>query len=577
MNSESRICQNCKTDFTITPDDFSFYEKIKVPAPTFCPECRMIRRLSWRNNRSLYKRECHLCKKTVIGMYAEDGAPVMCSECYNSDAWDRHAYARSVDWSKDFFSQIYEIFKKQPRVFQYRIGTVVNSDFGNSVVNSKDVYLGYSIIESENIMYSESVDKSRDSIDSLIAHEIDQCSWNISSDKNYNSHFLVQSQSNIDSYFLFDCTNCQHCCLSNNLRNQSYVFENKKLSKEAYAEKIKELQLYSRTGFESAKKRFTDIVRESIHKYAQIYASVNVTGDFVNNAKNSLASFDIQSSEDIKYSARIIKSKDMYDCYAVLTGELEYETMSGSENCYKQIGSMLCFSSKDIEYSMFCRNCSNCFGCIGLKNSSYCILNTQYTKEEYEILVPKIRQHMLDMPYIDNLGRKFTYGEFFPYEFSPFSYDETVAQYYFPLDENGITHLGYKFISRDRKSNVITITSEEIPDSINDVSDSILNETLGCVHGGECEHQCTVAFRVTQKELQFLQSKNLPLPNKCPNCRHYERLGFCNTYRLWSRTCMCEKSDHGHEAQCKNEFETTYAPDRPEKVYCESCYQKEVL
>ena len=28
--SEKRICQNCKKEFTIDPEDFNFYEKIKV-------------------------------------------------------------------------------------------------------------------------------------------------------------------------------------------------------------------------------------------------------------------------------------------------------------------------------------------------------------------------------------------------------------------------------------------------------------------------------------------------------------------------------------------------------------------
>ena len=37
MNSETKNCQNCHTNFVIVPDDFSFYEKIKVPTPTFCP------------------------------------------------------------------------------------------------------------------------------------------------------------------------------------------------------------------------------------------------------------------------------------------------------------------------------------------------------------------------------------------------------------------------------------------------------------------------------------------------------------------------------------------------------------
>jgi hypothetical protein len=39
-------------------------------------------------------------------------------------------------------------------------------------------------------------------------------------------------------------------------------------------------------------------------------------------------------------------------------------------------------------------NSSNLFGCIGLRGKEYCILNKQYTKEEYEALVPKIIEKM---------------------------------------------------------------------------------------------------------------------------------------------------------------------------------------
>jgi hypothetical protein len=54
--NENRTCQNCKKDFTIEPDDFSFYEKIKVPAPTFCPYCRMMRRMVFGNLSTFYKK-----------------------------------------------------------------------------------------------------------------------------------------------------------------------------------------------------------------------------------------------------------------------------------------------------------------------------------------------------------------------------------------------------------------------------------------------------------------------------------------------------------------------------------------
>ena len=70
MNSETKNCQNCKKDFTIEPDDFGFYEKIKVPPPTFCPECRLIRRMMFRNEISFYRRVCELCQKNIISIFS---------------------------------------------------------------------------------------------------------------------------------------------------------------------------------------------------------------------------------------------------------------------------------------------------------------------------------------------------------------------------------------------------------------------------------------------------------------------------------------------------------------------------
>ena len=60
--SSQRVCQNCKKNFVIEQEDFNFYDRIKVPPPTFCPECRFQRRMAWRNDRTLYKRNCDLCK-----------------------------------------------------------------------------------------------------------------------------------------------------------------------------------------------------------------------------------------------------------------------------------------------------------------------------------------------------------------------------------------------------------------------------------------------------------------------------------------------------------------------------------
>jgi hypothetical protein len=113
MNSEARICQNCRQNFIIESEDFSFYaDKVKTPPPTFCPECRMRRRMTWRNERSLYRRECGLCKKPIISIYkTQSPYTVYCHSCFRSDAWNPFDYGREYDFAKPFFVQFNELQK----------------------------------------------------------------------------------------------------------------------------------------------------------------------------------------------------------------------------------------------------------------------------------------------------------------------------------------------------------------------------------------------------------------------------------------------------------------------------------
>ena len=75
--------------------------------------------------------------------------------------------------------------------------------------------------------------------------------------------------------------------------------------------------------------------------------------------------------------------------------ELIYE----SENCGINI-SRIYFSTQcwmgasDLYYCNTCPGARNCFGCVGLYKKQYCIFNKQYTKEDYFILVEKIKKQM---------------------------------------------------------------------------------------------------------------------------------------------------------------------------------------
>lgn len=68
--------------------------------------------------------------------------------------------------------------------------------------------------------------------------------------------------------------------------------------------------------------------------------------------------------------------------------ERMYEVINTAISAHNCLFSAVSRNCHDIMYCYNCMYCHDCFGCVGLKNQSYCIFNTQYTKEEYE-------QHMI--------------------------------------------------------------------------------------------------------------------------------------------------------------------------------------
>ena len=184
------------------------------------------------------------------------------------------------------------------------------------------------------------------------------------------------------------------------------------------------------------------------------------------------------------------------------------------------------------------------------------------------------------MPYQDRRGNLYKYGEFFPSDVSVRPYNHTNAQEFFPLSKKDAENSGYIWQEATDKEHTITLSKDNIPNLITDVPQSIINEVIECAEWGSEKSKiqnCTKAFRVISNELVFYNKHNIPVPHKCPNCRHFDRVERRNPPKFWHRSCMCEKEGHFHKGEkCKAEFETSYAPDRPEIVYCEKCYQQEV-
>lgn len=590
MTIETKICQNCKARFFIEPEDFDFYQKISVPPPTFCWECRLQRRLAFRNERMLYRRKCDLCGKEGVARYESDARfPVYCVSCWYSDNWDPLSFGQDYDFSKPFFEQFKELSARVPRPALFVTNTV-NSDYSNQCFNAKNVLLAVSAINTEDAYNVNRIDNSRGIYDVSFGQRLENCGYSTDLVACNSILFSRYVRSSMDSRFLYDSRNSNHCVACINLRNATHKIFNMQYSLENYRSEIEKLDIGSYKRFIALDERFREFASSFPRRYAMLEQCVDVVGDNVQNAKNAAACFDSWNVENCKYILAAIDGvKDCYDLnHSGLGAELCYEAMSciGFQNkfSYAPYGQYL-------EYCEFCNNKASAylFGCISIPTKKeYCIFNRQYPRQEYEKLVEKIRHHMDEMPYKDRAGIIYKYGEFFPIELSEHAYNETLAQEIFPLTKGETLQKGYAWKEPGAKNHRITLAHDKMPDHIRDTNESILSETISCAHEGTCDENCTRVFRIMPQELTFCKRFEIPLPRLCPNCRYYGRSRLRNPYRLWHRKCTCagEKSEggiyqnntsHFHGVTpCPSKFETSYAPDRPEIVYCEQCYNAEV-
>ena len=187
MEKEIKNCQNCKNDFVIEQEDFNFYEKINVPAPTWCPECRLIRRWSFANTWSLYWRNCDMCQGRTMSMYsAENTIEVYCPKCWWSDSWDGTEYAMGYDPSRPFLEQIKELSDKTPYVaLESNYSTLKNSDYSNALAWSKDCYQIFWADYCEGVYYSSILNGLKFSSDCLRGWDSELCYGSIGFEKNY--------------------------------------------------------------------------------------------------------------------------------------------------------------------------------------------------------------------------------------------------------------------------------------------------------------------------------------------------------------------------------------------------------
>jgi len=565
---ETKKCRLSWQEFVVTDKDLEFYEKISptfagqkylIPSPTLCPEERQRRRMSFRNERKFYHRKCDKTGNQMISIYSpEKQYLVYDQKVWWGDDWNPSDYGQAFDFEKPFFDQFHSLQLSVPRVNLFA-KNCENAEFTNHTDHIKNSYLCIDTADSENICYSKWVISCKNCID---CYQIEKCQFCYECQfcKNtYGSSFCFLCDDSSECLFSYRLQNCKNCMFCTHLRGKQYCIFNEQLTKSEYEKKRKTLEMQNNKQLRKIKDIFHSFKEKSIVEHLIIDQSENAFGDFISHSKNAFNCFEILGWENVKYCFEDLAIKDSYDTYeSWFECEQQYECHASNRVKFSSFCS-LGYDNSFLVYTELCNNSNHCFGCIGLRKKEHCIFNTSYSTQEYESLVGKIIGHMKNTD---------EWGEFFPHHLSPFGYNETVAEEYFPMTEVEVKSKWWNWKSDEETSSYHGAYYE--PLNIDQYDEKIVGYEIAQKNIDDLMSwilKCEITlkpFKVIKQEIIVYIENHIPIPTNHPDQRHKERMSLRNPRTLHERNC----------AECGEKIITTYSTDRTEKVVCEECYRK---
>ena len=415
-------------------------------------------------------------------------------------------YTQDFDITTWFFTAFGEFYKNHPKSSLSKTRDNENSKYADSLFGAKNAYLSFATgDDAENIIYSFTTYAKVSNILNSVS-VIDGCEnifYCTDITKSFNifySRFIINSNNIRFSTNMIWCNECIEC---DGLDNKSYCIRNEKLPKDEYfREKQKIL---------AQKDTFTEKYNKNIKIIGSNINSHNVSWQRVIFSENIeswyLVSY-MKDARNVYLTAWVNGCTNFYDCFEVWFDSHDmYAVSQGwtySQNVYC---SNFIDGWANQYYSFFLEQCSYCLGCIGLKNKEFCILNKQYTKEEWFEMANKIFEQM---------DKDWTLWQFFPWSINPFYFNDTVASL---IDDSFTKEEVAKewYLRRDEEIKVDTpawaevITTKELNNFqwFNEKGEREINpEILKKVIKDEKWNY----YRIIPMELEFLQKHGLPLP-----------------------------------------------------------------
>jgi len=547
-----KICEKTGEQFTVSDEEMKLRAKLGIEGePRYAPVYRLMHLEAFWQHWNLHKRKCGKTGKDIVSVFGPDcDYPV-----WHKDEWIKHADPPGADFdqTKNIFPQLWEFFRKSPIAHNMGGGNE-NCEYADDCWYSKNCYLCHSVLECEDVKYCYRILHSNNSQYSVFSNNCELCVDAIYCSNCFNVAYSFLSRQCTDCAFVYDCRNCQNCMFCTNLRNKQYCFGNEQLTREEYENKKREWLLNKRSVYEKAKDTFSQMMQSKGWFRAQMIDQCdNVTGDFLDGCKNCTNCFLMTGpAEDCINSTRQVSCKDTLDCVsAAVNTELAYSCSLAQDSCYMNRFCYNTIQCRFADYSAHCFQCENIFGCCGLVGKKYHIFNKPYPKEQYEILKRKIEVIM------KSTGE---YDCFFPGYFAANPFDESLANTYWPLNNDDIRKYGFKESQKHEINKAGFAEVSLIPDNCDDADEAISQKVFW-------DDVAKKPFQIHKADPDFCRRLRVPLPYN----QYARRLQ--ENFRLISFTGTLRDVACG---KCGADTQTSWPKKYDGRILCESCYLKEV-
>ena len=410
-----------------------------------------------------------------------------------------------LDDSVSFFELFGRLMKKTDMPSMYSFWGNENADFADTVGASKNIYLSsVVIINCENVLYSSNVkDGSTNVLNSVMVLEDSNNVYNCFGVKTWFNIFYSNYIYNCsDIRFSANLNGCKDCIFCTDLENQSYCIENKQFEKDEYMKQKAEIL--------KNKKEFLQYYMKVRQYDGKNVACTNSEGNFLMNCENvqdGHLSFNVKDGRNIVLAFSREPNERFYDVFCAGRSTDMYGVSVAWTFSSKVFNSFAIQNSSNIYYGFFLSDCSYCLGCIGLKNKQFCILNKQYSQEDWYEEAGKIFAQM------DKEG---TLGDCFPGSINPFYFNDTMA--YLVDDTFNKEEVGKEWYLR--RDNEITT---DIPANADVIQAKDLDKFQRFSFKGEREIDPEIMkkvikddtwdlYKIVKMEYDFLMRYGLPLP-----------------------------------------------------------------